>query len=277
MKSDYFFAPAKVNLILKVLNRRLNGFHEIFTLMQPVSLFDIIFIKLTSDKKITLTIINNNDLFLEKNNLIYKAAKLFFSFFKKPLGANIRLIKNIPIAAGLGGGSSDAANTLLGLNTLLAEPFSLNELSKMAAQLGSDVPFFIFKKTAIATGRGEKLKFLPFSLLFWYIIVSPPIKISTAWAYQQVRLTRKKFQTKIICAQDIIKHLQNDLETGVKKEFPEIQVAKERLKVAGAKHVIMSGSGGSVIAVFKNKKEALAVKSALKLPKNWQSFLVKGL
>ncbi|HDD35523.1 MAG TPA: hypothetical protein ENF30_01845 [Candidatus Desulfofervidus auxilii] len=148
---------------------------------------------------------------------------------------------------------------------------------EMASQLGSDIPFFLFKKPAIATGKGEKIKFLSFPLPLWYIIVCPPIRISTAWAYQQIRLTTVEFQIKINALKDILKYLQNDLERGVESRFVEIKRAKECLKSAGCRYVIMSGSGSSVIGIFSNKIEAQKVKKALVLPKGWQSFLVKGL
>lgn len=270
------FSPAKVNLILKVFGKRPDGYHEIFTLMQRVSLFDTLYINIPLEEGIKITT-NHPQLVTDGGNLIYKAAKLFFNAIGIRPRAKIHLVKRIPIAAGLGGGSSNAASTLLGLNTLLKHPFSLDDLLKMAALLGSDVPFFLLKKPAIARGRGEKLSLISYPLPFWYVIISPPVNVSTAWAYKQVRLTRKKNQIKINRPQEVLEHLENDLESAVVKSVKEVSEAKEILKRAGARYILMSGSGASVFALCQSKKEALKVKKALALPEKWQSFVVKGL
>ncbi|MCD6320293.1 MAG: 4-(cytidine 5'-diphospho)-2-C-methyl-D-erythritol kinase [Candidatus Desulfofervidaceae bacterium] len=270
------FSSAKVNLILKALGKRPDGYHEIFTLMQRVSLFDTLYINIPPEGDIKITT-NHPQLPTDEENLIYKAAKLFFKSIDILPRARIHLVKRIPIAAGLGGGSSNAASTLLGLNTLLKHPFSLDDLLKMAVLLGSDVPFFLLKKPAVAKGKGEIVSPLSFSLPFWYIIISPPIHISTAGVYKQVRLTRKENQIKISCLQDVLEHLQNDLEKVVIEKVEEISEAKEILKRAGARYILMSGSGASVFALCQSKREALEIKRALILPEKWRSFLVKGL
>ena len=245
-------------------------------MLQRVSLFDTLYLDLVSEKDIKLTT-NCLELSRGENNLIFRAAKLFFSKLNTSLGVKIHLVKRIPIAAGLGGGSSDAATTLLGLNTLLNKPFSLDDLLEMAEKLGSDVSFFLYKKPAIAMGRGEKILPLSFTLPFWYIIICPPVRVSTAWAYKRAALTKKEFQTKIKEPEVIIKNLHNDLEKRVVEEFPEVGEAKVFLKKAGAKYISMTGSGSSVFAVFYKKQEALKVRRLLRLPQIWKSFLVKGL
>jgi len=212
-----------------------------------------------------------------EDNLIFRAARLFFSKLNTSLGVKIHLVKRIPIAAGLGGGSSDAATALLGLNTLLNKPFSLDDLLEMAEKLGSDVSFFLYKKPAIAIGKGEKILPLSFTLPFWYIIICPPVKVSTAWAYEKAALTKKEFQTKINKPEVIIRNLHNDLEKVVVEKFPEVAKAKVFLKKAGAKYISMTGSGSSVFAVFYKKQEALKVRRLLRLPENWKGFGVKGL
>jgi len=270
------FAPAKLNLILKILDKRPDGYHEIFTVMQQVSLFDTLYIKLTSEKDIKITT-NHPTLTTGEGNLIYKAAKVFLESFNTPMGVTIHLVKRIPIAAGLGGGSSNAASTLLGLNKLLGYPLSQEDLLKIAITIGSDVPFFVLKRPAIAKGRGERLSLLSCSLPFWYVIIVPPVNVSTAWAYSQVRLTREKNQIKISRFQDVLKHLANDLESAISKKIKEISEAKQILKRVGAQYILMSGSGASVFALCQSKKEALKIKKALVLPEKWQSFLVKGL
>jgi 4-diphosphocytidyl-2-C-methyl-D-erythritol kinase len=244
--------------------------------MQKVSLFDFLYLDIVSKKQIQLTT-NHPELDCGKDNLVYQAASLFFSHLDNHLGVKIHLVKRIPIAAGLGGGSSDAATTLLGLNVLFRQPFSFDSLLEIAKRLGSDALFFLYKEPAIVMGKGERVFPLSFSLPFWYVIVCPPIYVSTAWAYQQISLTKDKFSPKINRIEAIIKNLENDLEIKVRENFLEVGEAKALLKEAGAKHILMSGSGGSVFALFYKKREALKVKRAIKLPKKWKIFLVQGL
>ncbi len=269
-------APAKVNLNLYILGKRPDGYHEIFTVMQRVSLFDILHLERTKFGFDFST--NHFELKDPKTNLIYKATQLFFKTTNLKAGVKIHLIKKIPIGAGLGGGSSNAAITLLGLNYLFNKPLSQNELVSLGSQIGSDVAFFFYKAPAICTGRGEIITPLPFKIPFWYVIVSPPIKVSTAWVYEQVRLTRKNFQIKIKFLLDILQNLNNDLEAVVTERVKECKVAIELLKNAGAQYILLSGSGASVFAICKDRKEAVGIGSKLKLPSpKWQVFVVKGL
>ncbi len=269
-------APAKVNLNLYILGKRPDGYHEIFTVMQRVSLFDILHLERTKFGFDFST--NHFELKDPKTNLIYKATQLFFKTTNLKAGVKIHLIKKIPIGAGLGGGSSNAAITLLGLNYLFNKPLSQNELVSLGSQIGSDVAFFFYKAPAICTGRGEIITPLPFKIPFWYVIVSPPIKVSTAWVYEQVRLTRKNFQIKIKSLLDILQNLNNDLEAVVTERVKECKVAIELLKNAGAQYILLSGSGASVFAICKDRKEAVGIGSKLKLPSpKWQVFVVKGL
>ncbi len=268
-------APAKVNLILLVLGKRPDGYHEIFTLMQKVNLYDVLYLEKASEGIVLTT--NTSELACDETNLVYKAAKYFLDFLNQPAGVKIHLRKRIPIAAGLGGGSSDAAITLIGLNRLFGYPFPKERLMEIGAELGSDVPFFFQQGAAIATGRGEIVKPLPFSLPFWYVIVTPPVKVSTKWAYTQVRLTRGQIQTKINTPKEILELLVNDLEPGVVKIFKEIEEAKRLLQRAGGQYILLSGSGASVFALCRDKREALEVKRGLRLPSGWKVFLGKGL
>jgi len=320
------YAPAKINLILRVLGKRENGYHEIFSLIQRVSLFDTLYFKTISIPKIEIKT-NFPYLPTDKSNLIYQASELFFeqfhnSFGVNPVrklgrgikprprkrgisttghfsnGVNISLIKRIPVASGLGGGSSDAATTLLSLNKLFGRPFSKKRLSEMAISLGSDVPFFILKSTAIVTGKGEKVRPVDINLAFWYLILSPPIRVSTSEVYNSWKLTKvgskpRKFyaskeligrrlrnlrgKTEIPKAREILRSLENDLEDFAIRSFPDIALAKQMLKEVGAKKAIMTGSGGAVFGVFLTKKDACFARENLNLPKGWKVFLVTGL
>ncbi len=268
-------APAKVNLILLVLGKRPDGYHEIFTLMQKVNLYDVLYLEKASEGIVLTT--NTSELACDETNLVYKAAKYFLDFLNQPAGVKIHLRKRIPIAAGLGGGSSDAAATLIGLNRLFGYPLPKKRLIEIGAEIGSDVPFFFQQGAAIATGRGEIVRPLSFPLPFWYVIVTPPVKVSTKWAYAQVRLTRSQIQTKIGTPEDILELLINDLEPAVAKTFKAIEEAKRLLQRAGGQYILLSGSGASVFALCRDKREALEVKKSLRLPSGWKVFLGKGL
>lgn len=270
------YAPAKINLILRVLGKRRDGFHEIFSLIQRVSLFDTLYFKTISIPKIELKT-NCSFLPTDKSNLIYEAAHLFLKEVHNNFGIGIYLIKRIPLSSGLGGGSSDAATTLLCLNNLFGHPFSKRRLLEMAAFLGSDVPFFIFKSTAIVTGKGEKVRPLDLELPFWYLILCPTIKVSTSEVYSSWKLTKGGNKTKIPKREQILECLENDLEDFAIYSFPEIGLAKGMLEEVGAKKVVMTGSGGAVFGVFLTKKEAYSAREKLDLPKGWKVFLVKGL
>ena len=270
------YAPAKINLILRVLGKREDGYHEIFSLMQRVSLFDTLYFRPISAPRIEL---KTNCPFLptDKSNLIYRAASLFFKEVCSDSGISIYLIKRIPISSGLGGGSSDAATTLLSLNRLFGDCLSKKRLLEMAVSLGSDVPFFIFKSTAIVTGRGENVTPIDLDSHFWYIILCPPIRVSTAKIYSSWKLTKIRNETKIPKGKEILRYLENDLEDFAIHYFPEISLAKEMLKEVGAVKALMTGSGGAVFGVFLKKRDAKLAKERIKPPKGWKIFLVKGI
>ena len=270
------YAPAKINLILRILGKREDGYHEIFSLMQRVSLFDTLYFRPISVPRIEL---KTNCPFLptDKSNLIYRAASLFFKEVCSDSGISIYLIKRIPISSGLGGGSSDAATTLLSLNRLFGDCLSKKRLLEMAVSLGSDVPFFIFKSTAIVTGRGENVTPIDLDSHFWYIILCPPIRVSTAKIYSSWKLTKIRNETKIPKGKEILRCLENDLEDFAIHYFPEISLAKEMLKEVGAVKALMTGSGGAVFGVFLKKRDAKLAKERIKPPKGWKIFLVKGI
>ena len=270
------YAPAKINLILRILGKREDGYHEIFSLMQRVSLFDTLHFRPISVPRIELKT-NCPFLPIDKSNLIYRAASLFFKEVCSDSGISIYLIKRIPISSGLGGGSSDAATTLLSLNKLFGDCLSKKRLLEMAVSLGSDVPFFIFKSTAIVTGRGENVTPIDLDSHFWYIILCPPIRVSTAKIYSSWKLTKIRNETKIPKGKEILRCLENDLEDFAIHYFPEISLAKEILKEVGAVKALMTGSGGAVFGIFFKKKDAKLAKERIKPPKAWRIFLVKGI
>ena len=249
-------APAKLNIYLQVLKKRTDNYHEILSIMVPISIYDKIEIQ-KYDSGIKLEC---NDLSLptDERNLAFKAASAYLNKANISDGVYIKVVKNIPIAAGLGGGSSDAAAVLRGLN-LIYKKLSKEELIKLAAQLGADVPFFLQGGPCVAKGIGEILEPLPFRKLY-FVVITPPINISTAWVYSQFKLDLTKSEQSSIKdlwnKGNIEDLLRNDLEKVTIKYFPMIKEIKKLLLRTGAKGVLMSGSGPSVFGIFDSEKEA---------------------
>ncbi len=256
----------KINLFLNVLRRRPDGFHEIETVFYPVPLFDY----LTIDKKgsgINLTC-NNPSLPVNSQNLVYRAADAFLKKLGINQGVQIYLDKRLPVAAGIGGGSSNAANTLLGLNELFGFPLDSETIFNLAASLGSDVPFFLDDQPAIATGRGEKLQRLPqlSSVKGSYILlIYPGFGVSTKWAYSELSKFPEVYsdksksvasfvevlKTKII--EEAAPYFYNVLEKPVFRKYPILEIYKEFNNENGAVVSLMSGSGSTVFAILKSK------------------------
>jgi 4-diphosphocytidyl-2-C-methyl-D-erythritol kinase len=254
-------APAKINWFLSVLNKREDGYHNIVSLMQSIDLFDT----LQFEESERLEVISDiSDLPAEKN-LVFRAAVLMQTLAGVRSGARITLEKNIPLAAGLGGGSSDAAYALIGLNKHWGLNLNAASLRDMAAQLGSDVPFFIDDIFAVVEGRGEVITSLGNANEIPLLLVNPGMQISTAWAYEalHIGLTKKAVDIKLFCQglakKDFgaLRPLQiNDLEQPVLRAYSEIRMIKELLLEQGAVMSAMSGSGSTVFGVFRSAEEA---------------------
>lgn len=261
-------APAKVNLLLKIRSKRPDGYHELFTLMVPVMLFDTLRV-VRKGRGIRL-VCKGEDVPSNHDNLVWRACEAFFSETGLEPCVEIILEKKIPVAAGLGGGSSDAAFTLKALNRIHDEPLEQKRLHAIARGLGADVPFFLDCRPSLATGIGDVLE--PFLDLprFWYVIVVPPFRVSTAWAYGQVKLElTQPAENYIVKFREALyarpgRFLENDLETVVVEHFPAIGQIKKELLKAGADGVVMSGSGPSVVGLFRDRgkaEEALSLAS----------------
>lgn len=251
-------SPAKVNLRLEILKKREDGYHEIRTVFQKISLHDAIHFSLTKERGISITT-NQPNLPVGKRNLAYRAAETILNQSDYRGGISIHIDKRIPLGAGLGGGSSNAATTMKALNQLLEMGFSQKEMMSMGVQIGADVPFFFLEKGAIATGIGEQLRGVELPVL-WYVLIYPNFEVSTRWAYQNLRLTKKKFRLKIqeflTTPKRISKILMNDLEDMVSKKFPQIDLMKKILFSAGALGSLMTGSGPTVFGIFLDKGDA---------------------
>lgn len=260
-------APAKINLFLRVLRKRADGYHDIFSLMQKISLYD----ELTFSPRPEGIILNcpGTDLPADDGNLVVRAAKAIFSHADYSQGMEIRLVKKIPMTAGLGGGSSDAATTLMALNKICSLKLKKSELIKIAAKIGADVPFFIFGNAALASGIGDKLKHLRNLPQISLILVKPDFDLPTKMVYENLnlRLTLGKNHYSIprnLDLGDIIHGLHNDLESFSLKIHPELADLKKMLLRYGALGALMSGSGPTVFGIFGNEKEAEKVLEDIK-------------
>ena len=278
-------APAKINLFLKIINRRPDGYHEVISLMQKVELFDIL--ELSREGETVRLSCPGSDLPEDQDNLVYRAAQAFIAATGKKTGIRIYLEKKIPVAAGLGGGSSDAAAVLRGLNILLGAGLNLEDLALIARPLGADVPFFIQDySAAIATGIGDRLEeFEPLKGL-WLLLVNPGFGLSTKWVYENFPLTtganpyilarvRKMQENPLEATPSLFIEFGNDLEVVSMGRFPEIGEIKNELKLAGAVVSLMSGSGPTVFGLFPGEEEAR--RSFLQLSKKYGEnvFLVR--
>lgn len=271
-------APAKINLFLQVRGRRPDQYHELFTLMCPIGLFDVLSLTFGAGE---ITTCNHPDVPLDETNLARRAARAFSKAAGRRDGIQIAIDKNIPVAAGLGGGSSDAASVLLAMNRYYGAPLSVERLMELGRDIGADVPFFLFRHPAVATGIGEKL--VRFSGLkpFRVLLIYPGFKVSTAETFRNLnlRLTNCKKNLKDFSfnktAFDAGRHLCNDLETVTATRFPEILSIKSMLLRLGAAGASMSGSGPSVFGLFTDWAEAeSAYTYAVAQRSEWGVFLV---
>lgn len=264
-------APAKINWFLSVLNKRDDGYHNIVSPMQCVDLFD----RLSFEKAEDICLLSDLNIPAE-GNLVYRAAALLKKVSSYKFGARIELQKNIPVAAGLGGGSSDAAFTLMGLNRLWGLNFDRKMLMKLAAEIGSDVPFFLAGNFSLIEGRGEKVTELSTEGSLIILLAKPDIAVSTAWAYNsfETGLTKKTVDIKLFCQALDRKNFAflhdavfNDLEDVVIRKYPVIGELKETLNRNGAVLSLMSGSGSVVFGVFNTVEEA--VRASANLQGRW--------
>jgi len=274
---ETFLAPAKINLCLHVLGRRENGYHDLAMLMQRVSLYDRIGISLIEGSAIR---VHCGGVVLPsgQQNIAARAAEALFEQAGIRQGLEIAIEKHIPVAAGLGGGSSDAATVLMALNDMLGLDFTPDQLMKVGVKLGADVPFFIFKHPAWATGIGDKLEEVKSLPPVWYVLVNPGLEVSTAWVYQNLRLTTPRDNLRIPrfsgTLDEVVALLYNDLEAVTAERFPLVGEVKQQLIDLGAAGALMSGSGSTVFGVFSDEDRARAAVEKLSVRPGWRAFAV---
>jgi 4-diphosphocytidyl-2-C-methyl-D-erythritol kinase len=281
-------APAKINVGLRVVGKRVDGYHLLDTVMIPVSLYDEIYITKSirkgrsSTAKLTVTC-DNPAVPSDEGNIVFRAADLIIkeNSINEPVA--IHIVKRIPVGAGLGGGSSDAAATLIAMNSLFRLNYSMRRLKKRGYSLGADVPFFIGRMPARARGIGERLtpiKSLPWN---WAIIVYPGFPVATSWVYRnfQAKLTKPMANTSIISplkkSLGQRRLLVNDLETVTLARYPRIKFLKEKLNAEGAAGALMSGSGSAVFGLFDSRGKAAWALSRLQKEDGVETFLVRLL
>lgn len=265
-------AMAKINLGLDVVKRREDGYHEVRMIMQTIKMYDKITIRKRDDNEIK---VKTNLYYLptDENNLVYKAAKLILEKYEVGQGVEITLEKFIPVAAGMAGGSSDAAAVLYGINKIFKLRATKNELMELGVKIGADVPYCIMRGTALAEGIGEKLTPLKAVPKTTILIAKPSFGVSTKFVYENLVLDENTPHPNIDGIIDSINEgdiyslsdrIGNVLETVTAKEYPQIEEIKNIMKQNGALNALMSGSGPTVFGIFDNKEDANRCKQLLK-------------
>ncbi|HEY4612661.1 MAG TPA: 4-(cytidine 5'-diphospho)-2-C-methyl-D-erythritol kinase [Bacteroidota bacterium] len=262
-------AYAKINLGLQILGKRPDQYHDIETVFHQINLCDEIDLSENGDS--IRFHCDMRELPGDDSNLCIRAVKLLQQITGTAKGVDIVLRKRIPLAAGLGGGSTDAATTLKGLTKLWGLDISNDELRALSLSLGSDVPFFIDGGSAYATGKGEQLQLIELELPYWIVVVTPPVQISTAWAYGNMHVNPhvKREDLRSLIGENmnqprvLVNKLRNDFEPLVFRHHPEVMRIKEQLVRGGAEFALMSGSGSSVFGLFSDGKYAKELAEAL--------------
>ncbi len=277
-------APAKINLFLEILGKRDDGYHEIETVMQEIDLVDNLqFEEIQEGVRLNC---NDKNIPSDENNLVCKAANLILNECGIRKGVLISLEKNIPVGAGLGGGSSDAAATLKALNLLWKIGLNDAELMEFAAKLGSDIPFFIKGKTALCSGRGEKITPIEVKSEMNYLVIFPHINISTATIYRNLKIDLTKKIIDVSFFLDALKHrkladisklLYNRLEEVIFATYPDLLDVKSALDHFDFCGLSVSGSGSAFFGLCKDKQQAEAIKSKIELSDIGNVFAVTNV
>jgi 4-diphosphocytidyl-2-C-methyl-D-erythritol kinase len=260
-------APAKVNLILRILDRRSDGYHNLWSIMHTVALEDAVTMRVTSSQGGIRLASNAEGLSVDHTNLVWKAASAVLEHARLSVGVDIELHKRVPMGAGLGGGSSDAAATILGLNQSLKLGWSREKMAEVGQALGSDVAFFLFAPSAIVSGRGESVRPVTIEGGRWIVLVKPAFGIETKWAYQELAATRAGVRQlsadhseldrrdRITWGQ-VAARVENDFEMPVFARHPKLAEIKRSLLKRGAQFALLSGSGATVFGLFDEESAA---------------------
>lgn len=263
-------AYAKINLGLDVVRRLANGYHEVKMIMQTVGIYDTLTLQKTKQGiKVTT---DSGEVPADENNLVYKAARLLADTCQIEEGIAIHLEKRIPVAAGMAGGSTDAAAVLKGMNTLFSLGLSEEELKVLGVKLGADIPYCIMGGTALAEGIGERLRKLPPAPDCFVLIAKPDINVSTKYVYENLKLSEIKKHPDIDGMAEAIKtgsmqgitsRMENVLESVTEEKYPVIKRLKLYMEENGAVKALMSGSGPTVFGIYEREEDALSAKAKL--------------
>jgi 4-diphosphocytidyl-2-C-methyl-D-erythritol kinase len=280
-------APAKINLVLRVLDRRSDGFHAIWSLMQTVELYDDLRIAIHPDSSPTVELrCDDSTLPADQTNLVYRAAALVLERTRRRVRIVIDLQKQIPMGAGLGGGSSDAAAAVVGLNQLLGMEWPRTTMEEIGQLLGSDVPFFFGSPTAVATGRGERVMPVELPATRWVVLVNPGFSVDTRWAYRQLSSSRKEVrpiserlcqleQKPVLTWDEILDVAGNDFEPPVFAAHAILAEIKARLIRWGAELALLSGSGATVFGLFADQEKAVKAQASLRMTPRFKVYVVE--
>ncbi|MDH4082922.1 MAG: 4-(cytidine 5'-diphospho)-2-C-methyl-D-erythritol kinase [Nitrospira sp.] len=260
-------APAKINLVLRILDRRPDGYHNLWSLMQTVRLEDELSMSINHTHSAITLRCDDPSLKTDHSNLVYRAAVAVLERSRQTVGVDIALTKQIPMGAGLGGGSSDAAATIIGLNRILNLGWSPEEMAQVGQTLGSDVSFFFFAPSATVAGRGETVMPVRMTGSRWIVLVNPSFPVETKWAYQQLSESRTgvvpvspshaALETESeLSWKQVLEAAENDFETPVFSAYPLLRHIKQQLTVNGAEVALLSGSGATVFGVFRDETSA---------------------
>ncbi len=281
-------APAKVNLVLRVLDRRPDGYHNLWSVMQTVGLEDELYVGLSARAGVRLQC-DEAGMPTDGRNLVVRAAMAVLSRAglseSRSPGVEIHLIKRIPVSAGLGGGSSDAAATIIALNALLGLGWSREAMGSVGAPLGSDVPFFLFAPSALVRSRGEDVTAVAVTGTRWVVLVNPGFPIETRWAYEQLsagragvpplsEALRRVEREGALSWEQAVTLMENDFEAALVPTHGVLGQIKQQLLAAGAEAALLSGSGATVFGVFRDKAAAVRAQEALSRTKGWRVFAV---
>ena len=283
-------APGKVNLILRVLDRRPDGFHNIWSVMHAFELADTVAVELNGQSGIRLTCEGAN-LPTDSSNLAYRAAERVLARVRRRKGLRLHVRKRLPVAAGLGGGSSNAAATIQAMAVLLDTGWSRTEMAQLGQEVGSDVPFFFYGPTALVEGRGEQVTPLQLEADRWLLLVNPGIAISTAWAYERLAAVRTGQAMRVpgrlprlavdhgaegpqlMKWHDLLPLVENDFAPVMEREYPVLREIRELLLMRDAQAAVLSGSGATVFGVFGEERPARIAAEGLDRRPGWKVWV----
>ena len=276
-------AYAKINLGLDVVRRLENGYHEVKMVMQTVGIYDVLSLEKAEEGIVVTT--DSGELPTDENNLIYKAAKLMKERYAVTEGVRIHLQKNIPIAAGMAGGSTDAAATLKGMNELFGLNATLQELQEIGVKIGADVPYCVMGGTALAEGIGEKLTALAPAPECVVLVAKPDINVSTKYVYEHLDAAGVSKHPdidgmveaiKVGSLKGVVERMENVLETVTVPAYPIIDTIKARMLESGAEGSLMSGSGPTVFGIFTDEEQAKKAYEQIKREQLAKQVFVTG-